>query len=51
LTPEQAVRVRAAIGDGQYVALWDACQAVTNDKKITVPFSPAASAVLATRDS
>lgn len=50
LTPEQAESIRAKIGEGQYAALWDAAYSAANDKRVSVPFSLAASAAL-TKDS
>lgn len=45
ITPEQARQLQGAIGAGQFALLWDAAFAATNQKRVSVPFSLAASLV------
>jgi hypothetical protein len=51
LTPEQAQRIRDKIGEGQFALLWETAFAATNDKKVSVPFSLSASAILSRQNS
>jgi len=51
LTAGQAQKLRDHIGEGQFALLWDAAFAATNDKRVSVPFSLSASAVLSRQDS
>lgn len=50
VTPEQAAQIRERIGEGQFAALWEAAYSTANDRRVSVPFSLAASAAL-TKDS
>lgn len=50
VTPEQAQAIRERIGEGQFAALWEAAYSASNDRRVSVPFSLAASAAL-TKDS
>lgn len=50
VTPEQAGQIRERIGEGQFAALWEAAYSASNDRRVSVPFSLAASAAL-TKDS
>lgn len=49
LTAAKVEQLRERIGDGQFVALWEAAFTATNSKRVSVPFSVAAS--IANRDS
>ena len=46
VTPEQVQAIRERIGEGQFGALWDTAFSAANDKRVSVPFSLAASAAL-----
>lgn len=48
MTSEQVRRLRAKIGEGQFLALFEAAWDVSNDKTVQVPFSSAHSAALIT---
>lgn len=48
MTVEQVQKLRARIGEGQFVLIWNAAYGVTNTKQVQVPFSLAHSATLAT---
>ena len=50
-TPEQWVKIRAKIGEGQYALLWSAAFSVSNERRIDVPFSLAASVNRNSKDS
>lgn len=51
LTTDQVQKIRDNIGEGQFSLLWDAAFGVTNEKRVSVPFSLTASAVLSRLDS
>lgn len=51
VTPEQMLKIRGRIGEGQYALLWSAAFSVSNDRRVDVPFSLAASVALKTKDS
>ena len=51
MTADQAVRIRARIGEGQFNALWTASWGISNDRHPDIPFSLAASVALSNRDS
>jgi hypothetical protein len=44
LTIEQAQAVRSKIGEAQFLSLWATAFSASNDRRVDVPFSPAASA-------
>jgi hypothetical protein len=51
LTVGQASSVREKIGEGQFNSLWQAAWSVSNDRRVDVPLSPAASVILSSRGS
>jgi len=51
VSAEQWPKIRAKIGEGQYMALLEAAASASYDRKISVPFSLAHSAALSTPNS
>jgi hypothetical protein len=51
MTPEQAAKIRAKIGEGQFGSMWAAAWGISNDRRPDVPFSLAASVALNSKDS
>lgn len=51
VTVAQVEQLREHIGEGQFVALWEAAFSATNQKRVSVPFSLAASLARDSEDS
>lgn len=51
LTPAKVEQIQDRIGDGQFVGLWEAAFTASNEKRVSVPFSLAASMMRDEQDS